>query len=1402
MRYSRSFLSSYHHPPAMLLPPSFQEPPTTSSLASARASLVEGVRTTQLLGSQIVAAKDRLVQNMTEAKNAIDDLEREQRLAKENVAQMLAYLAPVRRLPGDVLNEVFVWCFEEHPCVAWVLATVCRTWRRQALAMPRLWSKIRLVTNQSSSPDTVRLWLERSGQTAPLDIEIYLRVVHASGDAAPPPPINSYRRPHRRHELPPSYIPAPPQNAAPGVQTSPHFTPESTPTVIPQHHTWESPASGPSHSAKEAHWGHVAVYYLVKEMHRWQRFIFRFEKGFASLGALKAISGSAPLLKEFEVSCAAPSYFPPEWSWLPTLPATSASIPSPLPSLESLTLQYTPFRPSAPLFLHPTSRLHTLVLRALPAATIPLDQLVAILKANQASLTVLKMHLASLSPAVLPLPGAAGANANNGPNNNSGLNPANQLTLASLEELHVGGHHMLTSLVDTLVVPLLTTLEVDVDIAREPIEETIVGLVTRSSGCALKVLGIGYGWGGSAIRAGSSRSGLYNPLPNSTNSSAASIQHALALTSPPHTSGSSMIAWNFLADIGANLEVLKVGGCAVDGLLNALVGPEDNGGFGGFGPGFGPGLPGPAWLGAGAGGAGGGLFGGLGGLGMGGPAPWMPPPAQIQLPPLQLPMPPVVGPQPMQMQMQMQAFMLGPTGSLIPTQMVPMQMAGTVQQVPQPQPQPQPATAVPPPSATGGPAQQPQPAQPLPAAPPQLGPVPQLPQPNPVALSTVTIVPTLIPAVAAPPGSLQLPPLANLGGFNAGLGNGNGTNNGWLCPKLRELYLRGCPGHHPPPAGTASSSSASSSSSTSPAPMAASPFHGHMPSHHSLFPAPHTNHYISPYVHAFQQTLAGAMNANVNYGPNHGLGFAAAAGAGGLGLGLGSGNGLGAGPGGLVGGGGSHGGGNMEGVMRLVRVVEGRNPVSLAVNWNGSSTPSVQRLLKLEIEDCAEPGVEVVKWLGESTFSLGYYTMQTFTPYALANLPSKDALVKEFVGKPFEALRTPAFVIDRTVFKNNCVRMLQNAQSWGASLRCHLKTHKTVEGARFQLDEGELKTHAVVVSTLAEAWQVVEGGLVKDGLVKDILYGLPVALNKVADLSALWDELAKYGAVVRLMVDHPDQIKFLEEFEKARPNPRRWSVFVKIDGGQRRAGVPTSSDRFVPFLKTLFDSPAVSVYGFYIHAGNAYASTSASEASAYLSREVNAVNDAAAIALPLLAASTNAALYTSPFVLSVGSTPTAHAATPDSAVRSAVSTLNGTLELHAGNYPMNDLQQKHTTLISDEHIAQRVLATVVSHYPGRAADGTGDEAMCDAGAIAMSKDTGPSGGFGDVVGRPWRVGRISQEHGILTPTVPGAEAPKVGEVIEIVGQHACLIAAAYPWYYIVEDGGRTVVDVWVAWKGW
>ncbi|KZT37386.1 hypothetical protein SISSUDRAFT_862144 [Sistotremastrum suecicum HHB10207 ss-3] len=416
--------------------------------------------------------------------------------------------------------------------------------------------------------------------------------------------------------------------------------------------------------------------------------------------------------------------------------------------------------------------------------------------------------------------------------------------------------------------------------------------------------------------------------------------------------------------------------------------------------------------------------------------------------------------------------------------------------------------------------------------------------------------------------------------------------------------------------------------------------------------------------------------------------------------------------------------------------------------------------------------------------------------------PSRTILCNEFVGKDIDSLRTPALVINRDVFAKNCEKMHASVKEWGAKFRAHVKTHKTAEGVRLQLVSGVDKTHSVVVSTLMEAWQILQAGLVADGTVKDILYGLPINVHKIPELSKLSEELATQGAKLRIFLDHPGQIEAIVEYVRGADNPRPWSSFIKVDVGEKRAGQTVESEEFKSLLQKIWSTRSITIFGFYCHAGGSYSSTSLPQASSFLSQEVQAVNRAAEIALSL------GPQPAAPYILSVGSTPTAHAASSPETRAKLAAALHGELELHAGNYPMLDLQQLHTSLIDAESISQKVLATVISYYPGRGAD-ISDEALCDAGALAMSRDTGPSGGYGDVVsanGRGWQLGRISQEHGILVrhPHFGSEEQKKlqVGDIIEIVGQHACLTAASFPWFYVVEGEGRQVVDVWVPWKGW
>lgn len=372
---------------------------------------------------------------------------------------------------------------------------------------------------------------------------------------------------------------------------------------------------------------------------------------------------------------------------------------------------------------------------------------------------------------------------------------------------------------------------------------------------------------------------------------------------------------------------------------------------------------------------------------------------------------------------------------------------------------------------------------------------------------------------------------------------------------------------------------------------------------------------------------------------------------------------------------------------------------------------------------------------------------QTFS-YLADNVPEKGELYKTFKGKPLQSLRTPAAVIDRALFAKNCALMYDAVKVWNADFRAHVKTHKTREGVILQLQISDVKkTSAVVASTIMEAQEIIRSGLVDDGIVNDMLYGLPVGLNKLTELAEMADVLEAHQGHLRLLVDHLEQIRILEEYNQVNDRKSPWSVFVKIETGGKRAGVEPDSPIFKEILQKLFASPAFSVYGFYCHAGQSYRSTTLDEASGFLNTEILAANSAAGIAKDIYS-SMFSKDYSDVFVLSVGSTPTAHAfqEPTEEIIKQLESVLNGKLEIHAGNYPMLDLQQMHTSLVGPQRVAHAILSTVLSYYPGRGKDGE-DEALCDAGAIAMSKDTGPSGGFGDVEGKNWKLGRVSQVMG-------------------------------------------------------
>lgn len=147
-----------------------------------------------------------------------------------------------------------------------------------------LYLQIRLFTTPTSSPELIRLWLERSGHNIPLDIEIYLRTVEHPCMLSNPClnfHIDAQRRRGRR-----SY------GFGGSTATSwPSFALHNgSISSIP--HSDELREVFPNLSHKpNVYWAHIAFYYLVAQMPRWERFVFRYDKAFKAMTALTSING-------------------------------------------------------------------------------------------------------------------------------------------------------------------------------------------------------------------------------------------------------------------------------------------------------------------------------------------------------------------------------------------------------------------------------------------------------------------------------------------------------------------------------------------------------------------------------------------------------------------------------------------------------------------------------------------------------------------------------------------------------------------------------------------------------------------------------------------------------------------------------------------------------------------------------------------------------------------------------------------------------------------------------------------------------------------------------------------------------------------------------------------------------
>ncbi|KAJ7442977.1 hypothetical protein FB451DRAFT_1376808 [Mycena latifolia] len=134
----------------------------------------------------------RLDDEIDVLQKALDKLAEERTGISAYVDAHKALISPVRRLPLDIIQEIFTACLPTHRnCVTSaleapvLLGCICSSWRSISLSTPRLWSRLHIVEPQLHSvnrPDflekklaqrleTAKMWLGRSGN-CPLSISL------------------------------------------------------------------------------------------------------------------------------------------------------------------------------------------------------------------------------------------------------------------------------------------------------------------------------------------------------------------------------------------------------------------------------------------------------------------------------------------------------------------------------------------------------------------------------------------------------------------------------------------------------------------------------------------------------------------------------------------------------------------------------------------------------------------------------------------------------------------------------------------------------------------------------------------------------------------------------------------------------------------------------------------------------------------------------------------------------------------------------------------------------------------------------------------------------------------------------------------------------------------------------
>jgi D-serine deaminase-like pyridoxal phosphate-dependent protein len=334
-----------------------------------------------------------------------------------------------------------------------------------------------------------------------------------------------------------------------------------------------------------------------------------------------------------------------------------------------------------------------------------------------------------------------------------------------------------------------------------------------------------------------------------------------------------------------------------------------------------------------------------------------------------------------------------------------------------------------------------------------------------------------------------------------------------------------------------------------------------------------------------------------------------------------------------------------------------------------------------------------------------------------------------------EDLDTPSVTIHLDRLEANIARVQAMVDARGIANRPHIKTHKIPAIGKMQIDAGAI---GLTCQKLGEVEAFVRAKVTDDILL---------SFNIVGDKKT--ERLMELSSEIRRLAVVADNETVIDGLSDAgRRHSRDVPLLIECDTGFGRNGA-TTPERVLELARYATAKPRIRMQGIMTFPNKA------PDTNAFVERTLDLLRQSG---IPVA-------------IVSGGGTP----------ALLTMADFPQMTEHRAGTYVFNDVMMVAAGFARLEQCAMHVRTTIVSTP-------TPDRAIVDAGSKVLTHERYYVENFGSVVEYPDAVvARLSEEHGVLDLS-RSVKKPKVGEVVNIIPNHCCVVSNMVDEVFGIRDG--------------